>query len=92
MISISSIVSTSKSQISTNLSDEIVILNTENGVYYGLNQVGAFIWKHIQEPIQVSNILSILLEHYDVDAGNCTNDLLAILNDLDRHGLIEVQG
>lgn len=86
----SSTVASSKAQISTNLSNEMVILNTENGVYYGLNPVGAHIWQLIQEPKPVSDVLKSLLDHYDVDEERCKNDLLSILNNLKQHGLIEV--
>ncbi len=34
----------SSNQISTDLGDEIAILNLDSGVYYGLSDVGACIW------------------------------------------------
>jgi hypothetical protein len=92
MISTESMVVSSKAQISTNLSDEVVILNTENGVYYGLNPVGAYIWELIQEPTSVASLLKKLLDYYAIDETRCLNDLLAILNHLAKHGLIEVTG
>ena len=90
MISMSSKVVSGKGQISTNLSNEVVILNTENGVYYGLNPVGAHIWQLIQEPTPVSSVLKSLVDHYEVDEARCKTDLLTVLNNLAQHGLIEV--
>jgi len=40
----------SKDQVSCDLAGEAAILNLKNGVYYGLDPVGARIWNLIQEP------------------------------------------
>ena len=40
----------SKEQASAALGDEAAILNLKDGVYYGLDPVGARIWKLVQTP------------------------------------------
>jgi hypothetical protein len=66
------------------------MLNLKNGVYYGLDPVGARIWNLIQQPRTVSEVLQILLREYEVDAERCERDLLELLQRLAAEGLIEV--
>ncbi len=38
----------STTQVSSKIADETVILNHQKGIYYGLNEVGTFIWDYIK--------------------------------------------
>ena len=88
MIDLISTVVASPGQISTTLAEDIVILNLENGTYYGLNEVGALIWEALQEPVSVSKLCDIVVATYNVDAERCSVDVLALVRDLEAHGLI----
>jgi len=90
-VSIRSEVNAVKDQVSCDLAGESVILNLKNGTYYGLNPMGAWIWNHIQQPSIVEDIQSLLLNEFDVEAERGEKDLLALLNDLAKEGLIEVK-
>jgi hypothetical protein len=70
---------------------EQVILNLKDGVYYGLEDVGARIWSLLQRPITVSAIRDALVAEYDVEPDRCGRDLEALLRDLAGRGLIEVR-
>jgi len=87
----SSVVVASSNQLSSSIDDEAVILGLEQGVYYGLNPIGARIWALIQEPRQVSEIWELILAEYDVDRGRCERDIVAILTELDEQGLLELR-
>jgi len=80
-----------KDQVSCDLSGEAAILNLKSGVYFGLNTVGASIWKLIQEPKKVSEIRDAILKEYDVEPDRCEADLLALLQELLEKKLIEVK-
>jgi len=71
MLSIHSIVAVAGDQISSDLAGEAVILNLKEGVYYGLDDVGARIWNLIQEPQSVEQVCDRIFEEYDVSAGQC---------------------
>jgi hypothetical protein len=77
-------------QVSCDLAGEAAILNLKNGVYYGLNSVGAFIWNLVQQPKSIDEVKTAVLKEYDVDATQCEADLLLLLADLKENGLIEV--
>jgi hypothetical protein len=78
-------------QVSSDLGGEVVILSLEDGIYYGLDEVGARVWSLIQTPTAVASIRDAILEEYDVDAPQCEHDLLALLDDLAARGLVEVR-
>lgn len=90
MISKDTIVVASKDQVSSDLAGEVVTLNLKNGTYYGLDEVGARIWSLIQQPCAVGAIRNVILDEYDVEPERCERDLLALLQDLENAGLIEV--
>jgi hypothetical protein len=90
-ISTSSIVVAVKHQVSCDLSDEVVILNLQDSVYYGLNAVAARVWNLIQEPCAVEEIRRSLVEEYEVDPHDCELQVQELLNDLAGRGLIEVR-
>src|SRR5664279_5294317 len=80
----------SKEQASADLGDEAAILNLKDGVYYGLDPVGARIWKLIQTPRTVQEVRDTLLEEYDVEADRCEEDLIALLQKLAKNDLIDI--
>lgn len=80
-----------KDQISSDLGEEVVILNLRTGVYHGLNAVGARIWNLLQEPRTVNDIKDVILNEYDVESDCCESDLLVLLQKLADEGLIEVR-
>lgn len=85
-----SVVSAVKGQVSCDLDGEEVILNTNNGVYYGLDPVGARIWELIQEPSTIGELRDAIVKEYDVDSGKCESDLLQLLEALSNEKLIMV--
>jgi hypothetical protein len=91
MIDKSSVVVAADHQTSTEVDGESVILDLEEGVYYGLNPVGARIWSEIQEPATVEEITAAILAEYDVNAEECREDVISLLQDLKENDLIEVQ-
>ncbi|MGH9865973.1 MAG: PqqD family protein, partial [Candidatus Acidiferrales bacterium] len=44
------IIVATKQQVSCELGEEAAILNMKNSVYYGLDPVGARIWRLLQQP------------------------------------------
>lgn len=78
-----------RKQISCDLEGEAVILHLGEGVYYGLNEVGAKVWMLVQTPRTVSEIRDALLRDYDVTPDDCTRDLLDLLQQLMEWNLVE---
>jgi hypothetical protein len=89
-ISTNSRIVVSEDQVSCDLSGEAAILNLKSGVYFGLNTVGASIWKLIQEPRSVKEIQNAVQEEYKVEPDQCERDVLELLQELSNHELIKI--
>jgi hypothetical protein len=92
IISAESFVVAARDQVWCDLKGEAAILNLSSGIYYGLDEVGATVWGLLSEPRQVAELRDLLVEQFEVDADQCSRDLMALLHDLSRNGLIEVTG
>lgn len=79
-----------KRQVSCNLCGDGVLLKGDDGRYYGLNHVGAFVWNLLQQsPTTLEELKSRVLAKYQVDPEQCEWDILNLLADLINEGLIE---
>ena len=78
----------SDEQVSTSLGDETVILGMGDGVYYGLDAVGARVWALLATPRRVSELVRALLGEFDVSPEECERDVLVLLDDLFERRLI----
>jgi len=77
--------------LATEFEDELVVLNLQDGVYYGLDHAGVRIWQLLQKPSRVADLRNVLLNEYDVDSERCHRDLVALLSDLAARGLVEIK-
>ena len=89
-ISLADTVVASSRQVSTDVDGESVILNFDQGVYYGLEHVGARVWELLRSPISVGEVRDRVVGEFDVDSEQCEADLLSLLSELAAAGLIEV--
>ena len=56
---------------------------------YGLNAVGARIWRLIERPIRIRAVCEVLTREFAVEPNICEGDVLALLEELLVEGLIE---
>jgi len=91
-ISRSSVVVACEGNISCDLAGEAAVLDFKSGMYYGLDEVGARIWKLIAEPRTVGEICDIILAEYDVEPDVCERDVIALLGELAANGLVQAGG
>lgn len=67
---------------------EVVALSIEKGICYGLNPVGARIWRLLANPIRVADICTALVGEYQVDPEICEREVLDLLKQLRAEGMI----
>jgi len=70
------------------LEDEVVLLNMENQEYYGLNDVGARMWKSLIETGNVAASADSLSGLYQADETVIRADLESLVRDLAAAGLL----
>lgn len=89
-LSMSTTVVVSSQQISCDVADEAVLLSMQTGEYYGLNPVGASIWRLIQQPRTVAGLVVALMDEYDgVTADECRGEVLSFLEEMIALELVE---
>ena len=79
-----------KNVLSSNVAGEAVILNVNSNIYYGLDEVGAFLWNKLKKPGTIKDLLVFLADEYDVKPDECESDLYELLGNLLAADLIEV--
>ena len=72
------------------LGEEVVMMNTDNGDYLGVNNVGTEIWNIIEEPISIADLTQRLLAIYDVTEDQLNADLDPFLKQMINHDMIIV--
>ena len=78
--------------LSTTIDGETVILHRDVGKYYGLNEVGTFIWELLQEPRSLDELCQEVITAYDVEQQRCRNDIEELLVELAETGLVRLDG
>ena len=68
--------------------DELVLLDYEKEVYYGLDPVGARIWELFGTGRNLGEIIDTLLGEYDVTREDLAADVEKLVTELERNGLI----
>jgi hypothetical protein len=72
-----------------NVSGESVLLNLDNGKYYGLDEIGTRMLELMREHGDVEQLIAPLLAEYDVSEEVLRKDLDELLAQLVDAGLVE---
>jgi len=63
----------------TEVDGETVMMNVENGNYWGFNFTSTDIWNILEQPQTYQSVINKLLEVYDVDEPTCKKETLQVL-------------
>ena len=74
----------------TNMDGEIVMMDLDKGKYYCFNSVGSRVWELIEKQISVGELVSVLLNEFEVDMKICEDTVLNFLNGIYKEDLISV--
>jgi hypothetical protein len=88
-IELSTIVKQSGDQLSCKLDEEVALLNLKTTLYFGVDEVGTFIWDQLAKPVSIEEICEAVSAKYDVDRPRCQVDVIAFVQKLDEAGLVE---
>jgi hypothetical protein len=86
----SSRVARAPEQLSTEIADEVVLLGLRRSRYFGLEGVGATVWKCLVEPQRFDFLVDAVVREYDVDRSPAAADLTLFLRELEAEGLVEI--
>jgi hypothetical protein len=80
----------SDDQASAELSSEVVILSMSEGVYFGLDGVGARIWSLVQRPTTLGEVTEVIVAEFEVEEEQAFADLCALAGEMATHGLVRL--
>ena len=69
---------------------EAVLLNLKSGIYFGLDAIGTRIWQLFPKHQALSAIVQVITDEYEVTPDRCEADLLMLISELERQGLVKV--
>jgi len=78
----------SPSALTKPIGDEAVILHLGSGTYFGLDPVGARIWKLMGEEKTLAEVCDVILDEYEVSREDLERDIKVLIKDLLAHDLI----
>ena len=88
-ITLGTVLVAARDQVSTEVEGEAVILSLADGVYYGLDGVGARVWELLREPRSAAALRDAVTAEFEVDAETAWRDLCALLDELAARRLVE---
>ena len=77
-------------QISVDLKGDIAILNLKTKTYFGLAEVGAFIWQKLENPTDLPSLTQAVEDEFEVESEPCSADVTVFLEKLASLGLLRV--
>lgn len=89
-ISLHHIVVQGTGNIASDMGGERVMLSVQNGKYYNLGEIGGTIWNFIEKPISVTQLVTALMEEYEVEQSTCEEHVVYFLKLLLEDNLVEV--
>lgn len=70
--------------------DEIVLLDFGRGEYFGLDEVGAEIWKRLEAGDALSEIARRLVDRYEVSPDQALDDVRSLVSQMASESLVEL--
>lgn len=71
------------------LEGEAVLLNLASGMYFGLDAIGTRVWQLLGEHQTLQAVFDHMLQEFEVDDPTLRSDLVALVDRLMEHGLVQ---
>jgi hypothetical protein len=71
------------------LDGEAVLLNLQNEMYYGLDEMGTRMWQLLTTSDSVQAAMDTMLEEFDVSPETLEQDVAKMIQELQEQGLLE---
>jgi hypothetical protein len=70
---------------------ELVLLETGQSMYFGLDRIGRRIWDLLEQPQSVAALCGTLEGEFEVEPETCRADVLAFVEEMEQARLLEVR-
>ena len=76
--------------IGTQIDDDLVMMDSDQGRYFGLNPVARKIWELLEQPLTQEALVEKLVAVYDITPEQCRKDIAPFIAQLTENKLISV--
>jgi Coenzyme PQQ synthesis protein D (PqqD) len=77
--------------IEAEVDGELLGLHVDNGACYGFNPTATRIWALIEQPRTLTELCGLLAEEFEIEPADARAEVLDLLQDLKREGLVDLQ-
>jgi hypothetical protein len=77
--------------LSAEVGDDVMVLDLDAGIYFGIEGAGQVVWRMLQNPTLISAIVDGVVAEFDVDRDKAQADIIAFIEALTVSGLVEVR-
>ena len=68
--------------------DETVMMDLDSGHYYGLDDIGSEIWRRLEAPRRLGELIDSLVADYDADRAIIAEDVRKLLAVMAEHNVV----
>ena len=76
--------------LEADIDDETVVMDIDQGRYFGLNETGTRIWDLLSEPLVIGDLCDQLTAQFGVPRELCEQQVIDFLGSMMSRGLIQV--
>lgn len=89
-ISLATEVAQSANLLSTLVGEDVVIFDLGQDRYFSLGPTGTSVWQRLEQPMTVAALCDALVLEYDAPRATIEEDVLALLTDMAKGGLVRI--
>lgn len=82
MVQLTDVVQANADILTSEINNELVMMDIENGQYYAMDAIGSTIWQQLKQPCQVAVLCQQLGALYDAPADTIESDVLELLEQM----------
>lgn len=75
----------------TQVDNDVIMLDMEQGKYFGLNEVGSIVWQYIEAPRSFEDIIQHLMNQFNVDEKTCRQETEVLIEKLKKANLVSIK-
>jgi imidazolonepropionase-like amidohydrolase len=76
------------SVLTAEIDKQIVMMDIESGRYLGLDDIGSVIWKRLETPRTLGDLVDSLVEDYDAERAVIAQDVRELLKEMATQGIV----
>lgn len=78
--------------VETEVDNEVVLMNLDNGQFYSLSDTGRSVWQALVDPMSLTAVVDRLTSEYDVPPERCRTEVKFLFDDLIERKFIASSG